>query len=130
MSDPVTVVRQFLSLLETGHADAAVELLAEDVEWRNTSMPTFRGRRVARMLLDMERRRIQFSAELHHVAADGDAVLTERTDFLRYGRWEASFWVCGTFVVRDGLIVLWDDHFSVGNFLAGSVRGLFGMLRR
>lgn len=129
MTDPALVVRQFLSLLETGQAEAAVGLLAEDVVWRNTSLPTVRGKRVGRMLEDMERRRIRFSADLHRVAVDGDAVLTERTDYLRYGRWVSSFWVCGTFEVHEGRITLWDDHFSMGNVLAGSVKGLFRMLR-
>lgn len=130
MTDPAAVVRQFLSLLETGRADAAVELLAPDVEWRNTGMPTFRGRKVVAMLRDMERRGIGFEARMHHLAADGPVVLTERTDLLRYRRWESAFWVCGTFEVRDGLIVLWDDHFALGNVVAASFKGLFRLVRR
>ena len=39
-------------------------------------------------------------------------VLTDRTDVLRKGKWETSFWVRGTFEVRDGKITLWDDAFS------------------
>ena len=40
------------------------------------------------------------------------SVLTDRTDVLRKGKWETSFWVRGTFEVRDGRITLWDDAFS------------------
>lgn len=123
------VVRRFLELLGNGDADAAVALLSEDVVWRNTGLPTVRGRRVAAMVRDMERRGIGFEARIHHLAADGDIVLTDRTDVLRYKRWESEFWVCGTFEVRDGLIVLWDDHFSAGNLLVASVKGLVGALR-
>jgi limonene-1,2-epoxide hydrolase len=128
MPGPVDVVRRFLTLLEDGAADSAVTLLGEDVVWRNTGLPTFRGRRVAAMLRDMERRGIGFEARIRHAAADGDIVLTERTDVLRYKRWESAFWVCGTFEVRDGLIVLWDDHYSPGNVVAASLRGLAGMI--
>jgi limonene-1,2-epoxide hydrolase len=103
--------------------------LSEDVVWRNTGLPTVRGRRVGGMLRDMERRGIGFEARLHHIAADGDIVLTDRTDVLRYKRWESAFWVCGTFEVRDGRIVLWDDHFSAGNLLVASVKGLVGVVR-
>jgi limonene-1,2-epoxide hydrolase len=129
MAGPTDAVRQFLALLETGQAHAAAALLAEDVVWRNTGMPTFRGPNVAAMLRDMERRAIGFEARIMHIAADGDIVLTDRTDVLRYRRWEAEFWVCGTFEVRDGRIVLWDDHFSLGNLLAASLKGLAGALR-
>lgn len=121
---PEDVVRRFFDLLIGREAAAAAELLADDVEWRNTGMPTIRGaRRVGRMLRDMERRRITFSADLHHVAATGPVVLTERTDYLGRGRFAADFWVCGTFRVEDGRIVLWDDHFSWGNVLAGIGKG-------
>ncbi|WP_017935227.1 limonene-1,2-epoxide hydrolase family protein [Nocardioides sp. Iso805N] len=129
MSDSAAVVREFLSLLENGRAAEAVEMLTDDAQWRNTGLPTLRGRRVRRLLLDMERRKIRFRADMHHLAADGDVVLTDRTDFLRIGRWEASFWVCGTFRVRDGKVELWDDHYAMGNVLAGSMVGLANMVR-
>lgn len=130
MSDSAAVVREFLSLLENGRAAEAVEMLTDDAQWRNTGLPTLRGRRVRRILLDLERRNIRFRADMHHLAADGDVVLTDRTDFLRVGRWEASFWVCGTFRVRDGKVELWDDHYAMGNVLAGSMVGLVKMVRR
>jgi len=129
MSDSGAVVTQFFSMLESGRAVEAVELLAPDAEWRNSGLPTLRGRRVASTLLDLERRKVHFRADMHHLAADGDIVLTERTDFLSIGRWESSFWVCGTFRVRGGRIELWDDHYALGNVLAGSVKGLVGLVR-
>jgi limonene-1,2-epoxide hydrolase len=130
MNAEISVVRRFFTLLEQGGAADAVGLLAPDVIWKNTGMPTVRGRRVGAMLLDMERRRIGFRVDLHHIASDGPVVLTERTDFLSYRRWESAFWVCGTFEVEDGLITLWDDHFSAGNVLVGSVKGLLSAVRR
>lgn len=130
MTAEATVVTTFLDLLEAGDADGAVALLAPEVEWRNTGMPTFRGKKVVGMLRDMEKRGVTFRVETHHIAGNGSIVLTDRTDYLGYGRWESSFWVCGTFEVRDGLITLWDDHFSMGNLVASSIRGLIGLARR
>src|SRR5690349_18759563 len=124
MNDEISVVRRFFTLLEQQQADAAVDLLAPEIVWKNTGMPTFSGRKVGGMLLDMERRRIGLRVDLHHVAAHGAVVLTERTDYLSYRRWETAFWVCGTFEVENGLITLWDDHFSMGNLLLGSLKGL------
>ena len=129
MSPPVDVVRRFLSLVEQGRADEAGALLSADVVWRNTGLPTIRGARVAAILRDMERRQIGLELRVEHIAGDGDVVLTQRTDVLRYKGWETAFWVCGTFEVRDELIVLWDDHFSMGNLLVASLKGLAGTLR-
>jgi len=124
MSSPAQVVRDLMSLLADGDSDAAIALLGEDVEWRNTGLPTVRGRdRVGGLLRDMVKRGIGFEVRMHHLAADGDIVLTDRTDVLRYGRFETAFWVCGTFQVRDGQVVLWDDHYSEANFLAASLKG-------
>jgi limonene-1,2-epoxide hydrolase len=125
------VVREFLALLERPDTEAAVALLHDDIEWRNTGMPTFRGRtRVGGMLRDMEKRGIGFAARMHHAAATDGVVLTDRTDVLRIGRWETSFWVRGTFEVVDGRIRLWDDAFSWGDFTRGSLVGLVRALRR
>lgn len=130
MGAAADVVRRFLDLLTEKQAGAAGELLADDLVWRNTGLPTMRGgRRVGKVLTDMERRRIEFSCVLHHVADDGPVVLTERTDVVRLGRWQTSFWVCGTFEVHDDRIVVWDDHFSMGNVLAGSAKGLAQLVR-
>jgi limonene-1,2-epoxide hydrolase len=130
MNAEIDVVRRFFALLEAGQAAEAVELLSPDVEWRNTGLPTVRGRKVGGMLLDMERRRIGFRVDLEHIAASDGIVLTERTDYLSFRRWENAFWVCGTFEVVDGLITLWDDHFSMGSFALASLKGLVGALRR
>lgn len=125
MPDAEIVVRGFLTLLEDGAADQAVALLAEDVEWRNTGLPTVRGKkRVGGLLRDMEQRRIRFEARLNHVATTGNVVLTDRTDVIKLGRFANEFWVCGTFEVRDGLITLWDDHFSLANFTKGAAMGV------
>ncbi len=122
------IVRDFLALLETDPV-ASVALLHDDVEWRNTGLPTFRGRKVGAMLRDMHKRKVGFAAVMHHAAANGDIVLTDRTDYLRFGRWETSFWVRGTFEVVDGRIRVWDDAFSVADVTRGSLLGLVRAIR-
>lgn len=129
MADPVDVVRRFFALIDATQVAEAVTLLSDDVVWRNTGMPTVRGRRVGSMLQDMERRGIGFEARIRHAAADGDVVLTDRTDVLRYKRWESAFPVSGTFEVHDGLITLWDDHFSPGGVVLASLKGLLAAAR-
>lgn len=127
-TDPVAVVQQFLGELAAQDVEAAVDLLDVDVEWRNTGFPTLRGSRVAESLRAMVRRGIGFEAVMHHVAADGDVVLTDRTDTIVVGPVRTTIRVFGTFRVRDGKVVLWHDRFSwLGAARAtagGVVRGL------
>jgi limonene-1,2-epoxide hydrolase len=126
---PEHIVRIFLERLAAADIDGAIELLDPEVVWRNTGMPAFEGERVRGMLRDMKNRGIGFAVTWHHVAADGDAVLTDRTDVIRAGSWETSFRVRGTFEVRDGVIVLWDDSFSWLELLQSGAVGLVKMLR-
>lgn len=121
-SDNVTVVRDFLEALAVPDTERALSLLDPEIEWRNSGLPTFRGQRVFSMLRDMERRRVGFDVEFHAIAAHGDTVLTDRTDFLWKGPVKTGFWVRGTFTVRDGRITIWDDAFSLGNLLKGFFR--------
>lgn len=121
----VTVVREFFGALELGVVDEALDLLDPAIVWKNTSLPTVRGKnRVAALLRGLNRPKLGFSAVMHHIAADGDIVLTDRTDYLHVGPVRIGFWVSGTFELRDGRIVLWDDHFSKGNVARGAVVGV------
>jgi limonene-1,2-epoxide hydrolase len=123
-SDPRAVVSAFLAALERLDVDAALRLVSEDVVYQNVPLPPARGRAaVERQLRWLFRYSTGFEARTHHLAADGPVVLTERTDVLRAGSWEARFWVCGTFEVRDGRVRLWRDYFDWATFLAASARG-------
>ena len=129
MDDAEILVRDFLNLLAVPDTAAAVELLHPDVEWRNTGLPTLRGRRVGRALLDLERRGIgvvdrHAPRRLRPVTSCSPTGPTTIT----YKRYRTSFWVRGTFRVEDGRIVLWDDAFGWGSLLGGSVAGLGRLL--
>ena len=124
---PDETVREFFRLLALPDTSAAVALLDDEVVWRNTGLPTVTGRKVGGMLLDAEKRGITVDITLHHVASDGNVVLTDRTDVLRKGKWATSFWVRGTLEVRDGKITLWDDAFSWVDFTRGALAGLTRM---
>jgi limonene-1,2-epoxide hydrolase len=126
---PEQIVRVFLERLAAADIDGTLELLDPEVVWKNTGIPTFKGERVRGMLRDMKQRGIGFGVQWHHVAVAGDVVLTDRTDVIRAGSWETSFRVRGTFEVRNGLIVLWDDSFSWLELLESGVVGLVKMLR-
>ncbi|KAA1418848.1 epoxide hydrolase [Nocardioides humilatus] len=123
-TDSATIVRAFFAALEDRAVTQALTLTDDRWVWRNTGLPTVRGKLAARVLKGLDRDWMGFSADFHHIVGDGDVVLTERTDYLRIGPIVIDFWVCGTFEVVDGKITLWDDHFSFGNVLMGTLRGL------
>ncbi len=52
--------------------------------------------------------------DIHRIAADGDTVLTERTDTFVMNGLTAPVAVMGTFELRDGKIVAWRDYFDMG----------------
>jgi limonene-1,2-epoxide hydrolase len=125
---PAMVVERFLDRLRAADIDAAVDLLAVDVEYENKGLPTVHGReRVRRLFHALNRAGTGFEVYVHLISADGGSVLTERTDVLTWGRLRAQFWVCGRFDVRDGEIVVWRDYFDHLTILAATLRGLLGM---
>jgi limonene-1,2-epoxide hydrolase len=126
---PTVVVKRFLELLEAGDVDGAVELLAVDVRYENVGLPTVYGRERVRQIFRAAYRRpgAGFEAHLHTVSADGNTVMTERTDVLKVRRIVVQLWVCGRFDVHDGQIVLWRDYFDYANFTLALMRGLLGV---
>ena len=126
----IEVVERFLGALEKMDIDAAVALLDERVVYQNVPLPAARGvRAVERQLRWLARYGRAFEVQMHNVAANGSIVLTERTDVLTFGRVSGAFWVCGTFEVRDGRIVLWRDRFDFIDFTWSFVRGAVQALR-
>jgi limonene-1,2-epoxide hydrolase len=120
----IEVVEAFLRSLERLDIEAAVALLDPAVEYQNVPLPAARGiDAVEKQLRLLARYGKGFEAVEHNIAANGPVVLTERTDILSIGPIDAAFWVCGTFEVRDGKIILWRDRFDFVDFLLSWVRG-------
>lgn len=124
-TDPARVVETFLYALRDKDFDAADALLDDDVVYQNFGYSTVRGRRrTMKLMRGLSRPTAGFDVKIHRIATEGNAVLTERTDVLSFGAFEAHFWVCGVFEVRDGRITLWRDYFDAVDFLKGVLRGV------
>jgi limonene-1,2-epoxide hydrolase len=123
-AEAVSAVKAFLDALGRLDTDAALALLSDEVVYQNVSLPQARGKvAVGRQLALLTRYCTGFEAINHRIAGDGHVVLTERTDIIEIGRFRAEFWVCGTFEVENGRIVLWRDYFDWANILAGAAKG-------
>lgn len=121
----IATVEKFLTALRDKDLDTADSLLADDLVYQNVGFPTIRGRRrTIKLFQGMQRPSMGFDVKIHRTAADGNTVLNERTDVLRFGPVRLVFWVCGVFEVQDGRITLWRDYFDNVDFLKATVRGI------
>jgi limonene-1,2-epoxide hydrolase len=117
-------VETFLYALQDEDFDTADAALADNIEWQNVGFPTIRGRQRIIKLFRRGEGRMGFEVKIHRIAAEGNAVLTERTDALIMGPVRLQFWVCGVFEVHAGRITLWRDYFDMFDFAKATVRGL------
>lgn len=122
------IIKRFLNaLVEQDHVTIS-ELLHPEILYTNVSLPTFKGgKRVAGLIKLALSRTRQLKIKNHQVVAKGNVVLTERTDILNIGPFHVGFWVCGTFKVENGKIILWRDYFDWLNVSKGFIRGFFGI---
>jgi len=115
----IPVVEAFFEALTALNFERTLALLSDDIEYQNVPLPPDRGKaQVERTLRGFTRLAKHFDVRMHNIAERGHIVLTERTDVLRGPFLDLEFWVCGTFEVRGGKIVLWRDHFDTAGFMA------------
>lgn len=117
-------VEGFLNALQDADYDAAEAALDDNLVYENVGLPTIHGRARAMRLFRRLDGRVAFEVKIHRLAADGTAVLTERTDALIFGPLRVQFWVCGVFEVHSGKITLWRDYFDFFDMFKATLRGL------
>jgi len=128
VQNPIATVETFLNALQEQDFDTAENALAQNLVYQNVGMPTIYGRNRAMKLFRSMQGRAGFEVKIHRSAADGAAVLNERTDVLTFGPLRVQFWVCGVFEVHDGRITLWRDYFDFLDIFKATVRGLLGIV--
>nr|WP_230595615.1 limonene-1,2-epoxide hydrolase family protein [Rhodococcus sp. 15-649-1-2] len=118
------VVEGMFDALRNRDVERVVDRLDDAVVWHNVGLPRVRGkRRVGKFMRLLAKPQYGFDVTIHNIASDGDTVLTERTDVLIWRRLRIEFWVCGTFELRDGKILVWRDYFDNVDFLEGLIKG-------
>ncbi|WAC89795.1 limonene-1,2-epoxide hydrolase [Mycobacterium sp. Aquia_213] len=117
-------VETFLNALMDADFETADASLDDNLVYENVGLPTIHGRARAMKLFRRMDGRAGFEVKFHRIAADGDAVLTERTDALILGPLRLQFWVCGVFEVHNGRITLWRDYFDFFDMTKALLRGL------
>jgi len=126
--DNARTVEAFLYAMQDEDFETIDSTLADMIIWQNVGFVTVQGRRRIVKLLRSGQGRLRFEVKIHRIAADGSAVLTERTDALVIGPLRLQFWVCGVFEVHAGRITLWRDYFDVWDITKATLRGLAAMV--
>ena len=116
---PIETVEAFVGHWNSGDFDAMYAMCAEGVVWHNIPMEPITGVAAMRGAVDGFMGPVDTCEwEIHAIAANGNSVLTERTDafILKDGR-RAELPVMGTFELdRDGKIAQWRDYFDMATF--------------
>lgn len=123
-STEVRTVETFLHALQEQDFETVETSLAEHLVYENVGLPTIYGRKRALKLFRSMLGRGGFEVKTHRIAADGAAVLTERTDAIVIGPLRLQFWVCGVFEVHNGQITLWRDYFDFFDMFKATLRGV------
>jgi limonene-1,2-epoxide hydrolase len=111
---PTAVVESFLDALRALDVERALSFCAEEIVYQNVPFPPDRGLAQVRRTLGLFGRFADhFEARMYHIAERDGFVLTERLDVIRGPVLDLELWVCGTFEVRNGKIVLWRDYFDL-----------------
>jgi limonene-1,2-epoxide hydrolase len=123
MADAEAVVREFCAAVSQRDASVLRPFFADDVVYHNIPMDPAEGIEATMATIDMFFSICEgLEFEVHHLASDGEVVLTERTDTFTMGGKSAPLPVMGTFHVRDGKITAWRDYFDMGQ-----VNTIFGL---
>jgi len=123
MPSPEEVVREFCAAASTRDPQLLRGFLADDVVYHNIPMEPAVGIEAAMAVIDMFVTMCEaLEFEVHHLAGDGDTVLTERTDTFTINGKTAPLPVMGAFRVVDGKITAWRDYFDMAQ-----VNAIFGL---
>lgn len=114
---PQETVETFIAAWNRGDGPAAFGMMAQDVVWHNIPMEPAVGIAGCQALMAGFPPIEGTEWTVHNIAANGNVVLTERTDkFLIGGIWRAIR-VSGTFEINtEGKIAHWRDYFDMVEF--------------
>jgi limonene-1,2-epoxide hydrolase len=116
---PIDLVRNFCAAWGAGDFDALLEYFTDDATYHNMPIDPVTGKDAIRATIEgftAGVEKIEF--RVHHIVADGNIVMTERTDAFFAGERTIELPVMGTFEVADGKIAAWRDYFDLNQFMS------------
>ena len=114
-----TVVNNFISLWAKRNLEDLVACFTEDAVYHNIPMDPAEGIEATMAVIDMFLGMCDaLEFQVHHLASDGETVLTERSDVFTIKGKSAPLPVMGAFHVVDGKITAWRDYFDMAQVTA------------
>ncbi|KAB7648035.1 limonene-1,2-epoxide hydrolase [Polymorphobacter fuscus] len=112
---PLAIVTDFCAAWDRLDWDAIHAHLAENLLYHNVPMAPVAG--LAAFKAFYAAFPVTEAAfEIHHIAANGPVVMTERTDRFRLGETTIVIRVMGVFEIGNGKIAVWRDYFDLAEF--------------
>lgn len=112
---PIEIVTDFCAAFDRLDWETIYVHLADDIVYHNIPMEPVHGLDAFKAVYAaFPVSEAQF--EIHHIAANGSVVLTERTDrFVLAGK-PIVIRVMGVFEISNGKIAVWRDYFDLAQF--------------
>jgi limonene-1,2-epoxide hydrolase len=112
VNENIALVQDFVSAFNRFDLDAVEDMMAPDIFYHNIPFAPCIGRRAFRDFMTGFPA-VSASWVIHAIAANGDTVLTERTDkFFMADKSTISVRVMGAFEIENGKISKWRDYFD------------------
>jgi limonene-1,2-epoxide hydrolase len=113
------VVRDFCAAASTRDREVLRAFFSDDVVYHNIPMAPAEGIEATMAVIDMFLGMCDaLEFQVHHLASDGETVLTERSDVFTIKGKSAPLPVMGAFHVVDGKITAWRDYFDMAQVTA------------
>jgi limonene-1,2-epoxide hydrolase len=115
---PQETVEAFIAAWNRRDMETVYAMMADDIIWDNIPLAPAKGIEAVRAMMDGFPPMEACNWIVHAIAANGNTVLTERTDgFTLAGGKQASIRVMGVFEINaDGKICAWRDYFDSAEF--------------
>ena len=115
---PTETIEAFIAAWGEFDLEKIFSFMAEDIEWTDVPLSTVKGIDAVRAKMDAFPGVEACGFENHHVAANGNVVLTERTDWFQMKGKKRTIRVMGTFELNEeGKIQRWRDYFDSAEFV-------------
>jgi limonene-1,2-epoxide hydrolase len=111
---PEQIVETFIDKWNAMDVQGALAMMAEDAVWDNIPLGPAKGMAEIQAVMAQFPEAQGIAFVTHHIAANGNVVLTERTDKFLIGENWRSLRVMGAFEINDqGQIQHWRDYFDL-----------------
>ena len=115
---PIETITAFIAAWDEYDLEKIYSFMAEDFEGSDVPLSSVNGIDQVRAKMDAFPGVEACGFETHHIAANGNVVLTERTDWFEMKGKKRTIRVMGTFELNEeGKIQRWRDYFDSAEFV-------------